>query len=144
VTERAANALILYDAECRFCRWSLAWILRWDRRRTLEPVALQDPRARRVLAELDPERRMASWHLVDEQGEIVSAGAAGAPLLRALPGGAPLARILDLAPGAVEAAYARVAGARGTLGRRLTDRAVSRADELIAQRQAAPEASPLP
>ena len=30
---RSAGHLVLYDAECRFCCWSLAWLLRWDRAR---------------------------------------------------------------------------------------------------------------
>ncbi len=79
--------LILYDAECGFCRRSLGWILRWDRRGELEPVALQDPRAAELLADLEPEERMDSWHLVSPAGERWSAGAAAAPLLRLLPGG---------------------------------------------------------
>jgi predicted DCC family thiol-disulfide oxidoreductase YuxK len=24
--------IVLYDADCGFCNWLLAWLLRWDRR----------------------------------------------------------------------------------------------------------------
>lgn len=144
MSEGPDRARILYDADCGFCRWSLGWLLRWDRDRRLEPVALQDPRAAGLLVAIEPERRMASWHLVGGDQAVVSAGAAVAPLLRLLPGGAPLAWIFDRAPGPVERVYSRVAGARGTLGRRLGDAAVARADRLIAERQAARPPAPLP
>jgi predicted DCC family thiol-disulfide oxidoreductase YuxK len=140
----AAPAQILYDADCGFCRWSLGWVLRWDRGRALEPVALQDPRARELLGEIDAERVMASWHLVGADGSVASAGAAAPPLLRLLPAGAPLAWLLERAPAVVERAYARVAGARGGLGARLTSAAIARADRLIAERQAARASDPLP
>ena len=109
--------LILYDADCGFCRRSLGWILRWDRRGELEPVALQDPRAAELLADLEPGERMDSWHLVSPSGERWSAGAAAAPLLRLLPGGTPPASILAAAPHTTERAYRFVAGHRGAFGR---------------------------
>jgi predicted DCC family thiol-disulfide oxidoreductase YuxK len=109
--------LILYDADCGFCRRSLGWILRWDRHGELEPVALQDPRAAELLADLEPEERMDSWHLVSPSGERWSAGAAAPPLLRLLPGGTLPASMLAAAPRTTERAYRFVAGHRGTLGR---------------------------
>lgn len=127
---------LLYDAECRFCRWALGWVLRWDRRRALDPLALQEPQAEALLPGMDTERRMASWHLVDPDGSITSAGSAAAPLLRLLPGGRPLAVLLEAMPTLVERAYARVASNRGMLGRRLPERSVARADAVIAERQA--------
>jgi predicted DCC family thiol-disulfide oxidoreductase YuxK len=126
--------LVLYDAECRFCRWSLAWVLRWDRRRRLEPVALQDARAVELLSRMGEAERIASWHLIAPGGSIASAGAAASHLLRLLPGGAPVAALAQRVPGAVERAYAWVAANRGRLGRRLSDGAVLRADALIAER----------
>jgi predicted DCC family thiol-disulfide oxidoreductase YuxK len=133
----APSAKILYDADCRFCRWSLAWLLRWDRRRALEPVALQDSEAARLLAGMDERRRMASWHLVGPDGWVASGGSAAAPLLRLLPGGGPLARVLERLPGPVERGYAAIAARRGRLGRTLVgDRALRRADRLIAARRA--------
>ncbi len=130
-----ARARILYDADCGFCRWSLAWLLRWDRRRRLEPVALQDRRADELLGGIDEERRAGSWHLVGTDGRVASAGAAAAPLLRLLPGGAPLAWLFARLPGPVEWSYRRVADARGSLGRRLPQAALDRADRLLAARR---------
>ena len=140
----AGRAQILYDADCGFCRWSLGWVLRWDRGQALEPVALQDPRARELLGAIDAERRMESWHLVGADGSVLSAGAAAPPLLRMLPAGAPLAWLLERAPALVQRAYAHVAGARGRLATRLTGKAIARADRLIAERQAARAGDPLP
>jgi predicted DCC family thiol-disulfide oxidoreductase YuxK len=130
----SATHRILYDAECRFCRWSLAWLLRWDRRRRLEPVALQDERAPALLGTLEEEQRMASWHLVAPDGSVASAGAAAPGLLRLLPAGGPPATLAERFPAVVERAYAWVARNRGRLGRRLGERALARADARIAER----------
>jgi predicted DCC family thiol-disulfide oxidoreductase YuxK len=106
---------ILYDDECGFCRWSADKILAWDSHRRLRPVALQEPEADRLLKDMDRRRRMASWHLVMPDGEILSAGAAVPELMRHLPGGAPLAIIAQLAPGPTEAAYRFVSNHRDRL-----------------------------
>ncbi len=125
---------ILYDANCGFCRWSLAKVLAWDRRGALRPVALQEPEAERLLAGMEAPERMASWHLV-EDGRVRSGGTALAPLLRALPGGRPLAALAERAPGTAEWGYRFVADRRGFLGRLLTDGARRRAGARIAARE---------
>jgi predicted DCC family thiol-disulfide oxidoreductase YuxK len=109
--------LLLYDADCDFCRRALGWVLRWDRAGRIEPVALQSPIALTLLGEASEEERMASWHLVPPDGERWSAGAAAPPLLRLLPGGYLPARLLAAFPGPTERAYRFVADHRGTLGR---------------------------
>jgi predicted DCC family thiol-disulfide oxidoreductase YuxK len=108
--ERAA---ILFDGECGFCRRSVERILRWDRHGRLRPVALQDPEADDLLAGMDDERKMASWHLVTADGTVYSAGAAFPPLLRLLPGGGPLAALATALPGLTDRAYRYVAQTRG-------------------------------
>jgi predicted DCC family thiol-disulfide oxidoreductase YuxK len=128
---------ILYDAECGFCRWSLAWVLRWDRRHRLRPVALQDPEGERLLPGMTEEERMDSWHLVAPDGAVSSAGAAGAPLLRLLPGGRPLAAVAGASPRLTERAYRWVADHRGLLARPIRPAALRRAGELIRRRRAA-------
>jgi predicted DCC family thiol-disulfide oxidoreductase YuxK len=115
---------------------SLGWILRWDRRGVLVPIALQDPEADDLLAGMDAERRMASWHLVSAEGEVTSAGAALAPLLRRLPGGGLPAALADAAPRLIARGYDWVARNRGAFGRRLSRGAIARADEVIAKRRA--------
>jgi predicted DCC family thiol-disulfide oxidoreductase YuxK len=128
------QATLLYDADCGFCRWSLAKILAWDRRRALRPVSLQSGEADRLLAGMPEERRMASWHLVGADGELHSAGAGFPPLLRLLPGGAPLAAVAAKAPWLTERGYLWVAGHRSLFGRLVSDRAKRRADRRIAAR----------
>ena len=138
----SARAVLFYDADCGFCRWSLGWVLRWDRDARIEPVALQDPRADELLAALEPDVRMSSWHLVSD-GELRSGGAAAAPLARLLPGGGALARAFDAAPTLVDRAYRRISGARGKLGPRIPRASIARADELIAARRPGPARSGL-
>jgi len=112
-------ATILYDADCGFCRWSLAKLLAWDRQGRLRPLALQDPEADALLPGMDDEQKMASWHLVTQDGRVHSAGAAFPPLLRLLPAGRPLAALTAAFPGLTERAYRWVARNRDRLGRRL-------------------------
>jgi predicted DCC family thiol-disulfide oxidoreductase YuxK len=127
---------VLYDQDCGFCRWSLGVVLRADRRRQLRPVALQWPEAKALLADLTPEQRMASWHLISPAGDRSSAGAALPTLVALLPGGrlpaAGLARIPELD----ERGYRWVAGHRSWFGRVISARSKQRADEVIAHRQA--------
>jgi predicted DCC family thiol-disulfide oxidoreductase YuxK len=108
--------VILYD-DCGFCRWSVSKVLAWDRRGRLRPLSLQNDEADHLLGGMDPERKMASWHLVAADGTIYSSGRAFAPLARLLPAGASIAAIAGAFPGATEAAYRWVAGHRDGLGR---------------------------
>ena len=126
-----SDATILYDADCGFCRWSLAKVLAWDRGGRLRPVALQDEAATALLGDMEDERRMASWHLVTPEGSVHSAGAATVPLLRLLPGGAPLAAVVARAPEALDRAYAAVAANRAKLGRLVPRSSVERATRRI-------------
>ena len=88
-----------------------------DRARRLRPVALGTPEADALLADVAPDERAASWHLVSPAGERTSAGAAAPPLLRLLPGGRVPAALLERMPGLTDRAYRWVAGHRSWLGR---------------------------
>ena len=125
---------ILYDPDCGFCRASLGLLLAWDRPGRLRPVALGSAEANRLLAAMPEEERMASWHLVEPGGAVRSAGAAFAPLLRLLPGGAPLAAAAERFPGASARGYRFVADNRSRIGRLVPQVAKARADALIARR----------
>jgi predicted DCC family thiol-disulfide oxidoreductase YuxK len=127
-------ATILYDSDCGFCRWCLAKVLAWDRRRTLRPVALSSPEADGVLEGMPAAERMASWHLLDPESRLHSAGAAFPPLFRLLPGGAPLASAAARAPRLTDRVYRWVADHRGWFGHLVTAGAKHRADRRIAER----------
>jgi predicted DCC family thiol-disulfide oxidoreductase YuxK len=129
-----AREVILYDADCGFCRWCVSKVLAWDRRRRLVPMALQDPRANRLLAGMPPEVRWSSWHLASASGEPRSAGMAAVSLLRLLPGGRVPAALAAAAPGMTERLYRFVADRRATLGRIVTSGARRRALARIASR----------
>jgi predicted DCC family thiol-disulfide oxidoreductase YuxK len=108
-----AQAVILFESRCRFCRSCVERILRWDRHGRLRPVALGDPEADRLLRGMDEARKLDSWHLVAADGRVHSAGAAFPPLLRLLPGGRLPAALTAAFPGLTERAYRAVARARG-------------------------------
>jgi predicted DCC family thiol-disulfide oxidoreductase YuxK len=124
-------ASILYDADCGFCRWSLAQVLRLDRHGRLRPVSLQDPAAEALLPGMPHEQRMASWHLVGDDGRVHSGGDAFAPLLRLIRRGAPFARALETFPRLGDLAYRTVAGRRSLLGRLIPAASSARARRRI-------------
>jgi predicted DCC family thiol-disulfide oxidoreductase YuxK len=109
--------VVLYDEDCGFCKWSLDKILAWDRRRALRPVAIKSEEGNRILAGIPEPRRLDSWHLAQPSGEVLSAGAAAAPLARALPGGKPLALLFERFPRTTERAYRFVAEHRDGFAR---------------------------
>jgi predicted DCC family thiol-disulfide oxidoreductase YuxK len=127
--------IVLYDAECSFCRWSLAKLLAWDRGRRLRVIALQEPDAVRLLPGMSEEERMASWHLVDpSSGEVRSAGAAFPPMLRLLPGGRPFAGLAAAFPRLTDRAYHWVSRHRGKIGRLIPRASRERATRRIRER----------
>ena len=111
------DAVLLYDRDCGFCRWSIAKVRACDRHERIRPLALQDPEAERLLADVDPAARTASWHLATPDGRVRSAGAVAAPLLELLLAGAPLARLLARFPHTTERAYRWIARNRDHVGR---------------------------
>ena len=126
--------VVLFDGECRWCRWSVARLVPLDTRHRLRLMEIQAPEAQRLLAGVPEEERLASAHAVTPDGRVFSGGDAAAPIAAELPAlawGAPLARAL---PGPARAGYRLVADRRSLLGRRLDDRALERADRLIEKR----------
>ena len=132
-------ATVIYDADCGFCKWSLALLLTWDRSRSavpeaLRPLPLGTEEADRLLADLSPEDRDASWHLIEDAGVRTSAGAALAPALSLLPGGRLPAAAVARMPRLTERGYRWVAEHRGLLGRFVPARARHWAERVIAAR----------
>jgi predicted DCC family thiol-disulfide oxidoreductase YuxK len=111
------QAILLYDSDCGFCRWSVDKVLAWDRAGKIESMELQDAKADSLLGSMDADVKMSSWHLVKPDGRVYSAGAAAPPLLRLLPGGKPLAALLAAFPGVTDRAYRTVARNRDRFGR---------------------------
>jgi predicted DCC family thiol-disulfide oxidoreductase YuxK len=110
------QAVVLFDRDCGLCTWSAERLRAWDGRRArLRFVPLQSAEADDLLAGMERERRFASWH-VAIAGEVRSAGAAAAPVLRRLPGGRPLAWLVERLPRTTELAYRAVTVRRQRLG----------------------------
>jgi predicted DCC family thiol-disulfide oxidoreductase YuxK len=127
--------LVLYDAECGFCKWLLDSLLRWDRAARLRPVALQQPDADQLLADLAPAERMASWHLISPSGARRSGGAAVPPLLRLLPGGRVPAAAFARFPGLTDRGYRWVAEHRSHLSKAVPATLKRQASERVRRRE---------
>jgi predicted DCC family thiol-disulfide oxidoreductase YuxK len=110
-------AVLLYDSDCGFCRWSVDKVLAWDHGGRVRSMELQDPEADSLLGEMEEGVKMGSWHLVTPDGRVYSAGAAAPPLLRLLPGGKPIAAVLAAFPGVTDRAYRAVARNRDRFAR---------------------------
>lgn len=127
--------LVLYDADCGLCKWLLAGLLRWDRQERLQPLPLDDPKAARLLSDLEPAERMASWHLVEPSGDRRSAGDALAPLLAMLPGGRLPSAALGRVPALTGRGYRLIAERRAALSSLVPARAKNRAAMSIEERR---------
>jgi predicted DCC family thiol-disulfide oxidoreductase YuxK len=130
------RATVLYDVDCGFCRWTLAKLLAWDRACALRPVAIQDAAGQVLLAGMDEDRRLASWHLAFPDGRLYSAGPALVEALPLLPAGKPLGRLAGWLSPVTDRVYELVARRRAIPGRLLSRAAVRRATERIRTRSA--------
>lgn len=127
--------VVLYDENCRWCRWSVARLVAFDRDRRLRLAPIQGEEGDRLLAGVPEGERLESAHAVTPDGRVYSGGDAAAPIAAVLPAlsfGVPL---LTALPGPTRAAYRLVADNRSRLGARLNDEAIGKADRLIASRR---------
>jgi predicted DCC family thiol-disulfide oxidoreductase YuxK len=137
MTPRAA---LLYDRNCGFCRWLVARILRRDRRGALLPVAIQSAEGHRLLAGVPEEQQLDTWHLVRADGTVLSGDEAMPEVLRPL-----RIRRREGASAVAGLGYRAVAAERPLIGRLVvTEGAIRRADELIAERNPHAAAAPVP
>jgi predicted DCC family thiol-disulfide oxidoreductase YuxK len=134
--------LILWDRDCGFCAWGIAVLLRADRRGILETAAIQSAEGDRRLAHMTPERRLESWHVVDDDGALHSAGAALTAVLRRLPAGRPLGALTARAPRLTDRAYYWVARHRSTLSRPIPGSFKQRARARVEARSTGASAGP--
>ena len=112
-----ARPVLLYDAECRLCRFAARVVVRLDRERELGVLPLQDPEAASLLEPLPKEERLTSWRVVQPDGSLAGFGAGVVPLLQAMRLTRPLGRLLAALPDRVlDAVYGAVARHRSLLG----------------------------
>ena len=116
----AATAFTLfYDADCGFCSWAAARVVRHAPPGRLVAAPIRSAAGDVALGDISAAERDGSWHLVTADGRRWSAGAAVAPLLRELPVLGRLAPLAEAFPGPVDAAYRFVARRRGRLSQLL-------------------------
>jgi predicted DCC family thiol-disulfide oxidoreductase YuxK len=127
---------LLFDGECGMCRTILGAILMRDRERTIRPVALQDALAADLLPGMSEEDRFASFHLVDDDGTILSGGRALPVLLAGLPGWSWLGALMSAAQPLTDAGYGVVSANRSRIGPLVPGSWKRRADTTIRRRQA--------
>jgi predicted DCC family thiol-disulfide oxidoreductase YuxK len=123
--------IVLYDADCGFCRWAMAWALDHDPRRVLVAVPIQSSLGSQLLADLSPDERLAAAHVVRDDGARDSGGAAAAEVLGALPRTRSLARLARRLPAPTAALYGLLATHRYGFGRFVGGEARRRADRLL-------------
>ncbi len=116
--------VLLYDGDCRFCRFVARAIEALDRRRRFGYLPFADELALDLLAPVPADEREQSIHLVFPDGDIASAGDALAQLSRVLPlGGLLTDAARDHRPvrGAFRWGYGLVAARRGQLSSLVPD-----------------------
>jgi predicted DCC family thiol-disulfide oxidoreductase YuxK len=118
-----ARPVLLYDADCRLCRFAARVVAALDRSRSLALLGLGDAPAERLLEHVSEYERGSSIRLVLPDGGVLSAGAAALGVLERLPATRPLARAAAFvhAQPVVERLYVLVARNRGQLGRLVPD-----------------------
>jgi predicted DCC family thiol-disulfide oxidoreductase YuxK len=123
--------IVLYDADCGFCRWAMAWAVRRDHHHVLVTVPIQSPLGSELLVDVDPSERLRSAHVVGDDGRRRSAGVATAEVLGALPQTQGLARLAHHLPNTTALLYGAVAKRRNSFGRLVGKEARLRADRLL-------------
>jgi predicted DCC family thiol-disulfide oxidoreductase YuxK len=134
---------VLYDANCNICKTITETLLTWDGSRArIRALPIQSEDGAALLREVPPQLWLESFHLVREDGSVISGGPALAPLLRQLPGGGALARAFELSPPATASAYHWIARNRVALSRFIPRRVKALANRRLSARLA--EAEPRP
>lgn len=110
--------MLLYDGECRLCRFAARCVVRLDRRQKLAFLPLQDKAATPLLDAVPASERFDTWRLARKDGSLSGFGAGAPELLQAMGVTRPLGRLLGTIPDAMlDRAYGLIARNRGTLGR---------------------------
>jgi predicted DCC family thiol-disulfide oxidoreductase YuxK len=123
--------IVVYDADCGFCRWSMAWALAHDSSSALLAAPIQSQLGGQLLADLSPGERLDAAHVISDDGSRQSGGAAVAEVLGTLPRTRALGRLARALPAPTGALYGLVASRRHRFGRLLGREARRRADRLL-------------
>ncbi len=123
--------IVLYDADCGFCRWAMAWAVRRDHRHVLVTVPIQSPLGAEILVDVAPSERLRSAHVVRDDGCRRSGGPAAADVLSVLPSTRVLGRLARSLPRTTALLYGVVAARRKSFGRLVGKQARRRADDLL-------------
>jgi len=124
--------IVLYDAECGFCRWAMAWAVKRDHRHVLVTVPIQSPLGCDLLIDVIPSERLRWAHVVRDDGCRRSGGAAAADVLSVLGPTRVLGRLAHSLPRTTALLYGVVAARRNSIGRLVGQEARRRADDLLA------------
>jgi predicted DCC family thiol-disulfide oxidoreductase YuxK len=113
--------VLLYDGDCRLCRFAARTVARLDRDGELRLLPLDDAEAAPLLRSVPQAERHATWRLVT--GDVtVGHGRGAVELVRSLGLTRPAARILRaIPPPALDSVYELVARHRSRLGRFVPD-----------------------
>ena len=125
---------ILYDADCGFCRWSVAKLLELDSTKVLNPLTIQSSEGQTLLAQIPEAERLASAHCVDAAGSVTSGGDAFAVVADQIPGLRLAAGPARAVPSLVRGGYRFVADNRGLFSRWMTPSRLAWADARISER----------
>jgi predicted DCC family thiol-disulfide oxidoreductase YuxK len=106
------RSVLLYDANCRFCRFAARTVERLDREERIAFLPFDDAEAMRLLGDMPDDVRRGSIHLVEPGGARFSRGAALTRLISLL--GGPGSRGLGRA-------YEPIARNRGRFGKHVPD-----------------------
>jgi predicted DCC family thiol-disulfide oxidoreductase YuxK len=106
---------LLYDGDCRFCRFAARSIVRLDPRSRVAVLPFDDPGARQLLESIQADQRFATWHMWRSDGRRASGGRGLVELVGVLPATRRIAPALRLLP--LARLYDLTSRHRGTLGK---------------------------
>jgi predicted DCC family thiol-disulfide oxidoreductase YuxK len=110
--------VLLYDGECRLCRFAARCVVQLDRRQELAFLPLQDEAATPLLTAVPDSARFDTWRLAGSDGSLGGSGSGVPVLLETMGATGPLGRLLRRIPGPMlDRAYGLIARNRATLGR---------------------------